>query len=223
MSYKFPGRPLFKSPGPSCSMPAGIYAAGYFGSVSNWAQSFYSGGQNANFLYDVTSGSTGSCNGYLCQAGPGFDGPTGKGSPHIGFSERCQGGGSCTSPNSCARYGSSDICCPSSFPVWCGGGYCYQPGYQCPAGSVTLTCVGGGTCSSPNVCARWSNQDVCCPASYPVWCGAGSCYQSGYACPFALDSELPAAMPVALASSARPTILAGAAHAIPLGNASSLL
>lgn len=34
-------------------------------------------------LYDVTSGTTGSCSGsYLCTAGPGYDGPTGLGTPH---------------------------------------------------------------------------------------------------------------------------------------------
>ena len=35
-----------------------------------------------NALYDVTSGSDGSCSpGYLCGAGPGYDGPTGLGTP----------------------------------------------------------------------------------------------------------------------------------------------
>jgi subtilase family serine protease len=34
-------------------------------------------------LYDVTSGSNGSCGGsYLCTAGPGYDGPTGLGTPN---------------------------------------------------------------------------------------------------------------------------------------------
>jgi hypothetical protein len=34
-------------------------------------------------LFDITSGSTGYCDGsYLCTAGPGYDGPTGMGSPH---------------------------------------------------------------------------------------------------------------------------------------------
>ena len=33
-------------------------------------------------LYDVTSGSNGTCGGsYLCIAGPGYDGPTGLGTP----------------------------------------------------------------------------------------------------------------------------------------------
>lgn len=34
-------------------------------------------------LFDVTSGSTGSCTpAYLCTAGPGYDGPTGLGTPN---------------------------------------------------------------------------------------------------------------------------------------------
>ncbi|HEY6737408.1 MAG TPA: hypothetical protein VI076_01040 [Actinopolymorphaceae bacterium] len=39
--------------------------------------------QNRKHLFDVTSGSTGSCGGsYLCTAIEGYDGPTGNGSPH---------------------------------------------------------------------------------------------------------------------------------------------
>ncbi len=38
---------------------------------------------NAGQLHDVTSGSNGSCSGsYLCTAGPGYDGPTGLGTPN---------------------------------------------------------------------------------------------------------------------------------------------
>jgi hypothetical protein len=37
---------------------------------------------NADQLFDVATGSNGSCGGsYLCTAGPGFDGPTGLGTP----------------------------------------------------------------------------------------------------------------------------------------------
>ncbi len=38
---------------------------------------------HSSSLYDVTSGSNGSCGGtYLCTAGPGYDGPTGLGTPN---------------------------------------------------------------------------------------------------------------------------------------------
>jgi hypothetical protein len=34
-------------------------------------------------LFDVTSGNNGNCGGsYLCTAGPGYDGPTGLGTPN---------------------------------------------------------------------------------------------------------------------------------------------
>jgi subtilase family serine protease len=39
-------------------------------------QSLYTGR-----LHDVASGSNGACSSYLCQAGPGYDGPTGVGAP----------------------------------------------------------------------------------------------------------------------------------------------
>ncbi len=39
--------------------------------------------ENPGKLFDITSGSNGSCNGsYLCTAGPGYDGPTGLGTPN---------------------------------------------------------------------------------------------------------------------------------------------
>lgn len=37
---------------------------------------------NISNLHDVTSGSNGSCGNYLCNAAPGYDGPTGLGSPN---------------------------------------------------------------------------------------------------------------------------------------------
>jgi RHS repeat-associated protein len=45
----------------------------------NWYNSAYTPG--AFSVNDVQSGSTGSCGGYLCDAGPGYDGPTGLGTP----------------------------------------------------------------------------------------------------------------------------------------------
>jgi subtilase family serine protease len=63
--------------GTSASAPiiAGTYALGGGTSPSNP----YAG---TGSLHDVTSGSNGSCSvAYLCTAGPGFDGPTGLGTP----------------------------------------------------------------------------------------------------------------------------------------------
>jgi hypothetical protein len=38
--------------------------------------------QHTGDFYDVTTGSNGSCSGYVCNAGPGYDGPTGWGTPN---------------------------------------------------------------------------------------------------------------------------------------------
>ncbi|MBV9570794.1 MAG: peptidase S8 [Alphaproteobacteria bacterium] len=57
---------------------AGIY--GINGGAVNYGQDPYN---NLGALYDVTSGSNGSCGGsYLCTAMPGYDGPTGLGTPN---------------------------------------------------------------------------------------------------------------------------------------------
>lgn len=71
----------FQVGGTSLASPlvAGVYAlAGNAGSVSYGSYPY----AHASSLHDVTSGSNGSCGTYLCNAGPGFDGPTGLGSPN---------------------------------------------------------------------------------------------------------------------------------------------
>jgi hypothetical protein len=56
----------------------GIYGA--LNTAVNYGQNPY---QNASHLNDVTSGSNGSCpTSYWCNAGPGYDGPTGLGTPN---------------------------------------------------------------------------------------------------------------------------------------------
>jgi len=68
--------------GTSAAAPiiAGVYAlAGYIGSTPRNRLPY----DNPTQLFDVTSGSTGSCGGsYLCTARSGYDGPTGLGSPN---------------------------------------------------------------------------------------------------------------------------------------------
>jgi subtilase family serine protease len=68
--------------GTSASAPivAGVYAlAGNASTVTYPSSLPYS---HTTSLHDVTSGSNGSCGGsYLCTAGPGYDGPTGLGTP----------------------------------------------------------------------------------------------------------------------------------------------
>jgi subtilase family serine protease len=58
---------------------AAVYALA--GNASSFSYGSYPYGHTAS-LNDVTSGSNGSCGGtYLCTAGPGYDGPTGLGTP----------------------------------------------------------------------------------------------------------------------------------------------
>ena len=77
-SYRYQGaRGWMVFGGTSASAPiiAGAYALGGHSSASTAYNS-------TGALHDVTSGSNGSCSvAYLCTSGPGFDGPTGLGTP----------------------------------------------------------------------------------------------------------------------------------------------
>jgi subtilase family serine protease len=80
-SYQESGWLVFGGTSVSAPIIASVYAlAGNSGSY-NGAPLPYALHQGAN-LFDVTSGSNGSCRRtYLCTAGPGYDGPTGLGTP----------------------------------------------------------------------------------------------------------------------------------------------
>lgn len=70
--------------GTSASSPiiASVYALAGNASSMNYAQSIWQNGGGAS-LNDVTSGSNGTCSiSYICNAGPGYDGPTGWGTPN---------------------------------------------------------------------------------------------------------------------------------------------
>jgi subtilase family serine protease len=70
----------FREGGTSVAAPliAGIY--GVAGKKGNYGKVLY---KNADQLFDITAGSNGSCSGsYLCTSGPGYDGPTGLGTPN---------------------------------------------------------------------------------------------------------------------------------------------
>jgi subtilase family serine protease len=66
--------------GTSLSSPliAAVYALG--GNLGGTPATFTYG--HAANLFDVTTGSNGSCFTYLCTAGAGYDGPTGLGTPN---------------------------------------------------------------------------------------------------------------------------------------------
>jgi subtilase family serine protease len=78
-TYHVSGWLVFGGTSVASPIIASVYAlAGNAGSV-NYGQYPY---LHSGSLFDVTSGSNGSCGGsYLCTAGPGYDGPTGLGTP----------------------------------------------------------------------------------------------------------------------------------------------
>jgi subtilase family serine protease len=58
---------------------ASVYAlAGNEGGLAGASRTY----ADTSALYDVVSGSTGNCGSYLCNARPGYDGPTGNGTPN---------------------------------------------------------------------------------------------------------------------------------------------
>jgi hypothetical protein len=79
-SFKFRGAAgwmVFGGTSASAPIVAGAYALAGNGAAPSYPYS------HTSALHDVTSGSNGSCSvTYLCTAGPGFDGPTGLGTPN---------------------------------------------------------------------------------------------------------------------------------------------
>jgi hypothetical protein len=66
--------------GTSCASPlvAGMFAAtGHGFTDASWVY------KNTSAFYDITSGSNGTCGNTLCNAGTGWDGPTGVGTPNV--------------------------------------------------------------------------------------------------------------------------------------------
>jgi subtilase family serine protease len=79
-SYKYRGAAgwmVFGGTSASAPIVAGVYALAGNAAAPSYPYS-HTGG-----LHDITAGSNGSCSvAYLCTAGPGFDGPTGLGTPN---------------------------------------------------------------------------------------------------------------------------------------------
>jgi subtilase family serine protease len=78
-SYGYGGWVVFGGTSVASPIIASIYAlAGNGASISSPSYAY----SHAGSLFDVTSGSNGSCGTYLCNAGAGYDGPTGLGTPN---------------------------------------------------------------------------------------------------------------------------------------------
>jgi subtilase family serine protease len=77
-TYKLPGWLVFGGTSVASPIIASVYAlAGNESSLTGASRAY----SNASSLNDIVSGSTGKCGTYLCNAGPGYDGPTGNGTP----------------------------------------------------------------------------------------------------------------------------------------------
>ena len=146
--------------GTSASSPlvAGIYALTGRSSASN---SFaYS---NAKAFNDVTTGKNDSCGNTLCNAGAGWDGPTGIGTPngaamvqtnctpscgsHICGDDGCGGScGTCVAGSTCSG-GTCNVCTPSCGSNTCGSDGCGGSCGSCASGTSCTngTCTGGTT------------------------------------------------------------------------------
>jgi len=81
-SYGYHGQKgWFQVGGTSLSAPliAGVYALAGNGSSTSYGSYPYA---HTSSLFDVVSGSNGGCGSYLCNGGPGYDGPSGLGTPN---------------------------------------------------------------------------------------------------------------------------------------------
>ena len=129
---------------------------------------------HASQFFDVTTGSNGSCGNVLCNAGAGWDGPTGIGTPNgAAISGGGGGGGGCTP--SCSGKQCGDDGCGGSCGT-CGAGE------SCSAG----VCIGGGgggsTCSHP-ICSTGTSLDPSCDT-----CAQEVCAADSYCCDNQWDS-----------------------------------
>jgi len=150
--------------GTSAAAPlvAGIYAAYGIG-ANNAAYSY----QHASQFFDVTTGKNGNCGTALCNAGAGWDGPTGIGSPNGSV---LGGGGTCVP--TCNGKTCGDDGCGGSCGT-CGSGQTCSPGG---------TCTGGGSCSHP-ICATGGKLTASCDT-----CAAQICAADSFCCSSSWDA-----------------------------------
>ncbi|HZU65724.1 MAG TPA: S53 family peptidase [Ktedonobacteraceae bacterium] len=80
-TFQAPGWQVYGGTSVSSPIIASVYAlAGNEGSINYGSYPYLNYNYSTN-MNDVTSGSNGNCGNYICNAGPGYDGPTGLGTP----------------------------------------------------------------------------------------------------------------------------------------------
>jgi hypothetical protein len=183
--------------GTSASSP---FAAGVFARYGVTAAS-----HDASFVYahtaqffDVTAGSNGSCGTALCNAGPGWDGPTGVGS--LNGSALDNGGACGCNGKACGDDGCGNSCgsCAST-AVCTSAGQCCTPqcsGKNCGPDGCGGTC---GTCGPGQACSANGTCTVI-PCAHPICsggaqltttcdpCAAEVCAADAFCCNTAWDS-----------------------------------
>ena len=145
--------------GTSAASPfvAGVYAR--YGLATNDASFAY---QHAAQFFDVTTGKNGSCGTILCNAGAGWDGPTGIGTPNGAVLNGSGGGGGCT-PSCSGKTCGDDGC----------GGTCGScaTGETCTPGGTCM--AGGGACTHP-ICSTGAELTPSCDTCAAQICAADS-------------------------------------------------
>ncbi len=163
--------------GTSASSPfvAAVYAM--YGIGSSGPSYSYA---HATSFYDVTTGKNGTCGTALCNAGAGWDGPTGIGTPN----GTNLGGGTACTPNctgkSCGDDGCGGTCGTCGSGETCSAGVCSGCGSGGGSGSGG---GGGGSCAHP-ICSTGADLDGSCDA-----CAAKICASDDYCCTTAWDSQ----------------------------------
>lgn len=153
--------------GTSAASPfvAGVYALyGFGGQAPGWAYS------HASSFFDVTTGKNGSCGTVLCNAGAGWDGPTGIGTPN----GTALGSGAACTPNCSGKACGDDGC----------GGSCGSCGtdQSCSAGVCISAGGGSSTCSHP-ICSTGAKLTTTCDP-----CAKQVCNADSYCCGTTWDS-----------------------------------
>ena len=157
--------------GTSASSPfvAGVYAR-YGIAATNDASFAYA---HAGQFFDVTTGKNGTCGGALCNAGAGWDGPTGLGTPNgAALNGGGGGGGGCTPK--CTGKACGDDGCGGSCGT-CGSGQTCSPGGVCTTGgncSHPICSTGGALTGSCDTCAAkvCAADSFCCSNSWDSIC-----------------------------------------------------
>jgi hypothetical protein len=184
----------------ACPIVAAIYAlTGHGKDGPSYAYSHATG------YFDVTTGKNGSCGNVLCNAGAGWDGPTGIGSPNgsvLGGGGTCTpsctgkacgsdgcGGtcGTCGANQTCTASGQcqDNGCTPNCAGKTCGDDGCGGSCGSCSGGATCSngTCTGGGgTCAHP-ICSTGGSLASSCDS-----CAASICAVDSYCCTTGWDS-----------------------------------